>query len=261
MASYNKKVVVSGNIIELYEYEKDVIFGYTDTKKKTKGRQATANAEDKEKNREKVLSRARKDLRRIINSNIQKYSKFLTLTFKENITDLDFANNEFKKFIKRLNYHYGIKIKYSTVIEFQERGAIHYHCILYNLTQKVDVKELQGIWKQGFIKINAIDSVDNVGAYVCKYMTKTDDDRLLGRKMYFNSRGLNKPQEIKELEVVDALVGSLQQQTLTYENTFSNEHNSVIYKQYNILPKEKKQVINHKELFAHIKVQYITLRF
>ena len=88
MGSYKKKVIVSGNIIEVYEYEQNVLFGYKDTKKKSKGRQATANAEDKEINREKVLSRARRDLRRIINANIQEYSKFLTLTFKENITDL-----------------------------------------------------------------------------------------------------------------------------------------------------------------------------
>lgn len=232
MGSYRKKVVVSGNVIEVYEYENDVLYGYKDTKKIVKGRQSVASAEDKEKNREKVLSRARKDLRRTINCNIQEYSKFLTLTFADNIKDLDLANYEFKKFILRLNYHYKIKVKYSAVIEFQKRGAIHYHVVLYNLTQKIDVGVFQDIWKQGFIKINSIKDVDNVGAYVCKYMTKTDDDRLLGRKMYFNSRGLNKPQEIKESDLVSALDGSLQNQTPKYENKFSNDYNSINYKQY-----------------------------
>lgn len=232
MGSYRKKIVLSGNIVEVYEYENDVLYGYKDTKKVSRGRNSTANDVDKEVNREKVLSRARKDLRRLINCNIQKYSKFLTLTFADNVQDLDYANNEFKKFIKRLNYHFGIKVKYSTVIEFQKRGAIHYHTILYNLTQKIDVGVLQDIWKQGFIKVNSIDSVDNVGAYVCKYMTKTDDDRLVGRKMYFNSRGLNKPKEIKESDIVSALVGSLQNQTPNYENKFSNDYNSINYKQY-----------------------------
>lgn len=232
MGSYNKKVIVSGNIVEVYEYENNVIYGYKDTKKVSKGRNSVANAEDKERNREKVLSRARKDLRRTINANIQEYSKFLTLTFADNVQDLDVANYEFKKFILRLNYHYKIKVKYSAVIEFQKRGAIHYHVILYNLTQKLDVGAFRDIWNQGFIKINSIDSVDNVGAYVCKYMTKTDDDRLVGRKMYFNSRGLNKPKEIKESDIVSALVGSLQNQTPNYENKFSNDYNSINYKQY-----------------------------
>lgn len=232
MSSYNKRVVISGNIIEVYGYENSVLYGYKDTKKRVPGRSSVANDEDKDINREKVLSRARKDLRRLINANIQKHSKFLTLTFRDNVQDLDYANNEFKKFIKRLNYHYKIKVKYSTVIEFQKRGAIHYHCVLYNLTQKVDVGVLQDIWGQGFIKINSIDNVDNVGAYVCKYMTKTDDKRLVGRKMYFNSRGLNKPQEIKESALVEAVVSSLQESTPKYENTFSNEFNNINYKQY-----------------------------
>lgn len=232
MGFYDKKVIIAGNVIEVYEYEKSVHFGYKDTRKNSKGRGSIASADDKEKNREKVLSRARKDLRRIINCNIQKYSKFLTLTFKDNVQDLDYANNEFKNFIKRLNYHYGIKIKYTAVIEFQKRGAIHYHCILYNLVQKINVQELQEIWKHGFIKINSIDNVDNVGAYVCKYMTKTDDDRLLGRRMYFNSRGLNKPQEIKEPDLIAQLQKSLLNQALKYENTFTNDYNSVNYRQY-----------------------------
>lgn len=232
MSSYNKRVVISGNIIEVYGYENSVLYGYKDTKKRVPGRSSVANDEDKDINREKVLSRARKDLRRLINANIQKHSKFLTLTFRDNVQDLDYANNEFKKFIKRLNYHYKIKVKYSTVIEFQKRGAIHYHCVLYNLTQKVDVGVLQDIWGQGFIKINSIDNVDNVGAYVCKYMTKTEDKRLVGRKMYFNSRGLNKPQEIKESALVEAVVSSLQESTPKYENTFSNEFNNINYKQY-----------------------------
>ena len=81
MDSYRRKAVISGNIIEVYEYENDVVFGYEDNRKNTKGRSSVANYDDKEKNREKVLFRARKDLRRLINCNIEKYSKFLTLTF------------------------------------------------------------------------------------------------------------------------------------------------------------------------------------
>ena len=232
MASYDKKVIIAGNQIEIYEYEKAILYGYSDSKKGSKGRQAVANDEDKEINREKVFKRARTNLRRLINSNVEGDSKFLTLTFKDNVTDLDFANNEFKKFIKRLNYHFDIKVKYSCVVEFQKRGAIHYHCILYNLVGKVDLKKLSEIWGNGFIKLNRIKGVDNVGAYICKYMTKSDDDRLKGKKMYFNSRNLNKPTEIKDPEIVNAVESSLQYQSPKYENSFTNEYNSINYKQY-----------------------------
>lgn len=232
MASYNKRVVISGNQIEIYNYEKDVIFGYKDKKKDLKGRQSVASEEDREINRDKVFKRARTELRRLINSNVEEDSKFLTLTFKENVLDLDYANNEFKKFIKRLNYHFKIKVKYSCVVEFQKRGAIHYHVILYNLNGKINLNKLSEIWGNGFIKLNKIKGIDNVGAYICKYMTKSEDSRLEGRKMYFNSRNLNKPTEIKEPEIVEALVGSLQNQVPKYSNTFSNEYNTVSYSQY-----------------------------
>lgn len=232
MGSYNKRVVISGNQIEIYSYEKDIIYGYKDKKKKSQGRRSVANDEDKEINREKVFRRARTELRRLINSNVEEDSKFLTLTFKDNVIDLDYANNEFKKFIKRLNYHFKIKVKYSCVVEFQKRGAIHYHVILYNLRGKIDLHNLSSIWGHGFIKLNKIKGVDNVGAYICKYMTKSEDNRLEGRKMYFNSRNLNKPTEIKEPEVVRSVESSLQNQAPKYSNTFSNEYNTVSYSQY-----------------------------
>lgn len=232
MGLYDKKAIIAGNQIEIYEYDKSVLYGYSDIKKGSRGRQSIASDEDKEINREKVFKRARTNLRRLINCNIEADSKFLTLTFRDNVTDLDFANKEFKKFIMRLNYNFNIKLKYSCVIEFQKRGAIHYHVILYNLNGKVDLNKLSDIWGHGFIKLNKINGIDNVGAYVCKYMTKTDDKRLEGRKMYFNSRNLIKPTEIKDVDIVNALVGSLQNQSPKYENTFTNEYNSINYKQY-----------------------------
>ena len=94
--------------------------------------------------------------------------------------------------------------------------------------------KLQEIWGNGFVKINNIDNVDNVGAYVCKYMTKTDDDRLIGQKMYFTSRGLKKPVEIKEESRVESLASSLPASALAYSNTFENEYNTISYKQYNL---------------------------
>ena len=65
-------------------------------------------------------------------------------------------------------------------------------------------------------------------------MQKTDDKRLLGRKMYFNSRGLNKPTEIKNKKIVEALQSSLQSQNLRYNQRFENDYNSINYSQYNI---------------------------
>ena len=57
--------------------------------------------------------RAKREVRRLINANVGRHSKekntdkFLTLTFAENITDIQEANRHFHHFMKKLRYHYG----------------------------------------------------------------------------------------------------------------------------------------------------------
>lgn len=243
--SYNSKVVISGDIIEIYEYSRPVLEGYDDTKKNSKGREVEANEENKKINRAKALMRSRRDLRRLINSNIHMYgveSKFVTLTFAEHITTFEVANYEFKKFRQRLEYELGFKLKYAVVPEFTKIGRIHFHLVMFNIPF-IRNSKLQKIWSNGFVRINRIESVDNVGAYVCKYMTKDNvDGRLQGKKCYFTSRGLYKPIEIKEKDRVDNLAVDLPANALTYANTFENEHNKTIYKQYNMSKVEIEEV-------------------
>ena len=112
-------------------------------------------------NRRGNMQKARNRLRRLITANFDEHSKFITLTFKENLTDVKKANYEYMKFIQRLRYRYG-DFKYIAVIEFQKRGAVHYHMIS-NLPY-IDNSKLCEIWGQGFVKINDIRHVDNVGA-------------------------------------------------------------------------------------------------
>lgn len=194
--------------------------------------------------RQQVLKRARTNLRRIINSNVGQYgpdftSKFLTLTFREDINDLNVAHYEFKKFIIRLNYQvFGVKesnLKYSAVPEFTKKGRVHYHIVFYNLPY-LKANYLEKVWGNGFIKINCIDDVDNVGAYISKYMTiNSDDERLHGRKCYFNSRGLFKPIEITEKRQVIAFRDALPANSLSYSSIFENEYlGEITYKQYNL---------------------------
>lgn len=241
---YRGKVVKSGNIIEVYQYEKGIFTGERGNKGGRAGNGNTTE-EEKEKNREVVLMRARRDLRRIVNANIGQWgddvtSKFVTLTFKDNVKDLDTANYEFRQFIKRLNYKvYGKKcseLKYTAVPEFQERGAVHYHVIFYNLPY-IESKVIEEVWGNGFIKINRIDDIDNVGAYICKYLSKINSDsRLKGRKCYFNSRGLKKPIEyyLDDYEI-ENIKKTLPEEARTYKSEFENEYvGKIEYEQYNL---------------------------
>lgn len=250
---YDGKVVRSGDVIEVYRYEKGVFKGGIN--ERGRAGNGSISEEEKGRNREIVLMRARRDLRRIINANVNQWgddvtSKFVTLTFRDNVDDLDKANYEFRQFIKRLNYKvYGKKcsnLKYSVVVEFQERGAVHYHVIFYNLPYtKSDV--IEEVWGNGFIKINKIDNIDNVGAYICKYLTKSNDDcRLRGRKSYFNSRGLKKPMEVfLDDDGLENIKKSLPGQAMTYKGEFENEYvGRIEYEQYNLSISRNHEICN-----------------
>lgn len=236
-----EKIVISGKIVEYYNYEKGYPIGIEARNKNGRCGIGERTDEEKKENRGKVMSRAQRDLRRIVNSNIGQYgeeftAKFVTLTFREHITDLRSANAEYKKFIKRLNYSMfnskKANIKYSVVPEFTKKGRVHYHVIFYNLPY-VKADKLASIWGQGFIKINKIDNCDNVGAYVSKYMTK-DNWEIQGKKSYFNSRGLFEPTEIVEKKEVESLMHSLPLENVTYSATFDNEYlGTITYNQYN----------------------------
>jgi len=245
------KIIQSGDIIEIYEYSEGYLKGYKLDENERNGRKSSETNSDDTDSRERALKRAKANLRRLINSNVGQYgkeftAKFLTLTFRENVQDIKQANYEFKKFIKRLNYKlYGTKkanLKYTTVIEFQKRGAIHYHTIIYNMPY-LKSNEISNIWGNGFIKINKIDDVDNVGAYIGEYLGQaekgqgksTEDDRLRGQKTHFSSRGLFKPVEITDKKIVEQVSAALLNEEASYYATFENEHlGNITYKQYNL---------------------------
>ena len=231
--SYTKKVLISGNVIEVYEYDEQRFVGFerssnygavksdliedvdTETgeiflRKMTDEEFQNELLKTKMDNRQKSNIRARNNLRRLTLSNFDKNSTFLTLTFQENIEDLELANQVFKRFMKYMNEDLKKKnlksLKYVAVVEFQKRGSIHYH-LLCNLPKYYSFTKLRERWRQaitslgvagvGSTKQERIDKVDNVGAYIVKYMTKEKaDERLIGKKMYQTSRGLVKPQEV-----------------------------------------------------------------
>lgn len=194
--TYDFKVVVSGKQVELYKYKKNVWREYEAKKDITQKEPKQLDLFEQEKLKKQrmqfSINRTRTEIRRLVNSNPQ-LNKFLTLTFAENITDLKTANYIFNKFILRMNYKYP-DFEYLAVPEFQKRGAVHYH-LLCDIPF-VEVAELQELWGQGFVKINKIDNVNNVGAYVSKYLGKEMDERSFGKKKFFRSQSLKQSVEI-----------------------------------------------------------------
>lgn len=247
------KIIQSGDVIEIYEYSEGYLKGYENNKADA-GRKEGVVSDNYDKHRAQVLQRAKRDLRRLINANHGQYgdqftSKFLTLTFGDLVTDVKEANYEFEKFVKRLNYLIfdtkKANLKYNAVIEFQKRGAIHYHVIIYNMPWTKH-RVIEETWGNGWIFINKVDEIDNVGAYVSEYLGNAEkgqgkdvsDDRLHGKKSYFSSRGLFKPVEITDKKIVETVGTALLNENLTYSAEFENEHlGKISYKQYNLKKK------------------------
>lgn len=228
--------MVTRGIIEVTRYERLNTKG---------GGKREGNGDHKENNYKQTQKRRRTKIRQLITENFDENSKFITLTFDNNrsfdIKNVKECNKAYKNFILRMKRRYP-EIMYVTVVEFQDkndRGAVHYHMIC-NLPY-IKKKELSDIWNNGFVKINAIDKVDNVGAYVVKYMNKDiDDTRLQGLKAYNCSKGLKRPQELKSwvdehvpyIRQVEKLIeGKSPSYAATYE---SDKAGTIEYMQFNL---------------------------
>ena len=151
------------------------------------------NRADDKQNVSKTLSKGRD----LINCNITDNSRvrWVTLTYAENMTNPERLYLDFKHFNEKLRKIYG-KYEYITCAEPQARGAWHLHCLLIfpDIAPFIPNSELANIWRKGFVKIQKLDNVDNVGAYLTAYL---GDFELAPNSEYV---GIGK---IKELEFID----------------------------------------------------------
>jgi hypothetical protein len=235
----NIKVIANGHILEVYEYEKDVCSGFAGQGGRSKMDEHKSDRE--EENRRLSCRRARDMIRRICIANFDEHSKFITLTYKDNQTDLKASNIDFKRFIQKMRYRYG-NFKYVAVIEFQDRGAVHYH--MMSDLPYIPKKQLGEIWEMGFVKINDITKVDNVGAYMLKYMLKdTTDERLKTKKAYLTSKGLDRPEPFRGDEAKKIYdVYGLADKEKAFANSYESEHfGKITYSEYNLKRQDSEQ--------------------
>jgi len=137
----------------------------------------------------KASCRAKQNVRRLTLGNMYQSPerlKFLTLTFKDNVTDYQYANYEWQKFRQRLNYYTGKKIEYLAVHEKQKRGSIHYHAILFNMPY-IPQQTILDLWGD-FVFIKQINKTQGTILYLTKYLTKAfEDPNLRSKKRYFQN--------------------------------------------------------------------------
>jgi len=231
----NKRLVVSGDVFELYEYQLPYSYNFAPL------RQSCSRVASEAKRRGDNLWRTRQQIRRLVDANVKRFGfepVFLTFTFAENVTDVDTANAHFHDFVRRLNYHYRKSFEYLAVVEVQRRGAVHYHCIFFNMELAIEEDERQTravatIWGHGFVDIERVRSARKVGPYVCKYLDKAvHDPRLKGKKAFFTSRGLLRPQVFRDVLRIDTIL-SMSKLKEEHKVEYASDHyKRVIYTTY-----------------------------
>ena len=192
---FNKRLIISGFEVEYYHYkDKPVYRGFDRGPRKKRGEEDIVVEEKVQTEKAKSsVDRTRKEIRRRINSN-PKLTKFLTLTFRDEIIDIDIANRKLNLFTQRARDRWS-EFQYLAVPEFQKSGRVHHHLIC-NL-RYVRSEEIEKVWGEGFIKIKLLRKTGNLGLYLCKYLQKDMfDKRMFRKKKYFCSQSLEKPREM-----------------------------------------------------------------
>lgn len=284
MSEYNLKIISTPYSSEIYFYPTPVLYGFTGKKRSDSNFSSkVSNISEKEKTdkRKNYYKNKTQYIRRLINMNFDNQTKFLTLTFSDNLEDLTDTNYLLNKFIKRLNYRLTKKmklsrVKYIATWEVQEKrklktgkAVIHYHLVLFDFPF-IPADELQSIWNHGFIKINQIPSgvsKEKYGSYISKYFTKDLAEKSEHKKAFFTSQNLEKPfEEVMNLDNIQTLKQKLQQSKklelcksysrkifINNDEYFENETTYMIMRDLNDFKNIIKSSINEQEKNLLIK--------
>nr|WP_246329196.1 hypothetical protein [Brevibacillus halotolerans] len=116
----NMRLIIAGDIIRLRKYENPVYSGFTRHRYVAAEEESFTSdlvsdldkAIDNEKDkmdksldsRARSNKRARREVINLVNANFNRHSKFITLTYEENMQDVEEARKHFKQFIQRMRW-------------------------------------------------------------------------------------------------------------------------------------------------------------
>ena len=276
------KLVVCGDVVYWYEYDKPPTKHRADKRTEddfnaldlfdTKLFDFDLKEDRKAERRSQTLRDGSNLVRQLAQLNFKpEESTFLTLTFREHVTDINYSDEEYKKFFKRLRYHFCIPdMKYLAVRELTKQGRIHYHLLInsrlslpdlpdgyarykglngrtynnsiahqYELEHVLDMENrISDIWRHGWVDVKPLyGEIDNLGAYLVKYMTKNIALELFpGKNFYLASQGLQRPVSIvgdKADELIEIL--GLRQKKEVFGNSYITEYQDIChFKEFNL---------------------------
>ncbi len=147
---------------------------------------------DRQRSAEVAAKRAKRKVRH--KCKLLKAAYMLTLTTKEVITDTERFQSLFQEFVRRVRKV--ASFEYVATHELQQRGALHLHIAIAN---RQDYKLLWSIWNrvvgvgQGRVHVrsgNRKASVNQIAAYISKYIAKSFETGELNKRRYWASKGI-----------------------------------------------------------------------
>jgi len=221
-----KKIVQFGDLIEIYEYEKNLnrkdkapsrlqavrlsnpqssngSYATLDVRKKRQKESRLQQIRSKTYERSKrSVKRAKLAFFRLVHHNNCSADTihFLTLTFAYDVTHKEACRHvaRFMEKIKRARPD--LSLSYISVPELTKKGRFHFHLLVYGLppeTQKNEreTRNFQRQFQRGYIDIVRADDISpKIAGYMAKYMAKA-----LGDTRYEATRGYNCSRNIKKI--------------------------------------------------------------
>jgi len=196
------KFIQSGSMLERYEYEKEPVIN-------AKRKRVIARWEPFGVRRTSSAKRAQSSFFRLVRANISptRPPALLTLTMREIIT-LKEAWRAYQLFAQRWRRSVS-GVSYIAVSEFQRRGAVHFHVLVWGLNDdeiagERNTRRIAKLWGHGFVDIRSSDGSPRLATYLAKYLFKAvHDPRNVGQKLYSASRNVVRSVSVKSKEAVN----------------------------------------------------------
>ena len=199
-----QKVIISGDRVEVWQYENPIRADLID---RADGMPEPLVDQPDGGKSYSNLRRSRSSIRQLVWCNLTPYTKFITLTYKEIVLDINIVNKDMQNFFRKLKRKLGIQPAYIWVPEPQRNrgliegnsGCLHIHIVLFNC-DKIPLDILNSCWPHGRTDIRILnglrlsdnEKIECAAAYLSKYISK-DNIIAFGAHSFRASLNLKRP--------------------------------------------------------------------
>ena len=128
------------------------------------------------------VSQSLRKLRDLINANLEDpgTALWVTLTYRENMTDPARLYEDYRRFWQRFKYYLKQNnyspAEYVIAAEPQARGAWHLHCLFLfpGPAPYIDNSKMSKIWGHGFTSTKGLTGIKNPGVYLTFYLSSME---------------------------------------------------------------------------------------